>query len=242
MKSCPGIGAARIFLSTFRPRPGVGIDKAAGVRAGAGRGAGTQGAPHRSGRRPGDRARRWPGPQPGHVRVDTARHAQQGRYRTGRARGFERVRAMTDENGRPVKSAGRRSRSRCRDSRACRTPATKWWWSSERKAREIALYKSGSKIQGYTVGGPFPKLTNVFEQMQEPGTRPRRSTLSSRPTSGSVEALTTALETFPPTRSGRGHSRHGHGIAESDVNLAAAASKAIILGFNIARRRRHIDA
>ena len=149
-------------------------------------------------------------------------------------REFGRVRAMTDENGRTVKSAGpsipvevqglsgvpqRRRRSGGGRKRA-------------QGARNRAL--PSRQVQGCAVGGPFPKLTNVFEQMQEPGAEAKTLNLIIKAdVQGSVEALTAALEKLS-TDEVKVKVIHGMvgGIAESDVNLAAA-SKAIILGFNV---------
>ena len=149
-------------------------------------------------------------------------------------REFGRVRAMTDENGRPIKSAGPSIPVEVQGlSGVPHAGDEVVVVESERKAREIALYRQG-KFKDVQLAARSPKLTNVFEQMQEPGTEARTLNLIIKAdVQGSVEALTTALEKLS-TDEVKVKVIHGMvgGIAESDVNLAAA-SKAIILGFNV---------
>ncbi|MEK7796918.1 MAG: translation initiation factor IF-2, partial [Pseudomonadota bacterium] len=149
-------------------------------------------------------------------------------------REFGRVRAMTDENGRPVKSAGPSIPVEVQGlSGVPHAGDEVVVVESERKAREIALYRQG-KFKDVQLAARSTKLTNVFEQMQEPGTEAKTLNLIIKAdVQGSVEALTTALEKLS-TDEVKVKVIHGMvgGIAESDVNLAAA-SKAIILGFNV---------
>ena len=149
-------------------------------------------------------------------------------------REFGRVRAMTDENGRPVKSAGPSIPVEVQGlSGVPHAGDEVVVVESERKAREIALYRQG-KFKDVQLAARAPKLTNVFEQMQEPGTDAKTLNLIIKAdVQGSVEALTTALEKLS-TDEVKVKVIHGMvgGIAESDVNLAAA-SKAIVLGFNV---------
>ena len=149
-------------------------------------------------------------------------------------REFGRVRAMTDENGRPVKSAGPSIPVEVQGlSGVPHAGDEVVVVESERKAREIALYRQG-KFKDVQLAARAPKLTNVFEQMQEPGADAKTLNLIIKAdVQGSVEALTTALEKLS-TDEVKVKVIHGMvgGIAESDVNLAAA-SKAIILGFNV---------
>ena len=149
-------------------------------------------------------------------------------------REFGRVRAMTDENGRPVKSAGPSIPVEVQGlSGVPHAGDEVVVVESERKAREIALYRQG-KFKDVQLAARSPKLTNVFEQMQEPGAEAKTLNLIIKAdVQGSVEALTAALEKLS-TDEVKVKVIHGMvgGIAESDVNLAAA-SKAIILGFNV---------
>ena len=149
-------------------------------------------------------------------------------------REFGRVRAMTDENGRTVKSAGPSIPVEVQGlSGVPHAGDEVVVVESERKAREIALYRQG-KFKDVQLAARSPKLTNVFEQMQEPGAEAKTLNLIIKAdVQGSVEALTAALEKLS-TDEVKVKVIHGMvgGIAESDVNLAAA-SKAIILGFNV---------
>jgi len=149
-------------------------------------------------------------------------------------REFGRVRAMTDENGRPVKSAGPSIPVEVQGlSGVPHAGDEVVVVESERKAREIALYRQG-KFKDVQLAARAPKLTNVFEQMQEPGADAKILNLIIKAdVQGSVEALTVALEKLS-TDEVKVKVIHGMvgGIAESDVNLAAA-SKAIVLGFNV---------
>ncbi|MBI3569922.1 MAG: translation initiation factor IF-2 [Gammaproteobacteria bacterium] len=149
-------------------------------------------------------------------------------------REFGRVRAMTDENGRPVKSAGPSIPVEVQGLSGVPSAGDEVVVvESERKAREIALYRQG-KFKDVQLAARAPKLTNVFEQMQEPGADAKILNLIIKAdVQGSVEALTVALEKLS-TDEVKVKVIHGMvgGIAESDVNLAAA-SKAIVLGFNV---------
>ncbi|MBI3575369.1 MAG: translation initiation factor IF-2, partial [Gammaproteobacteria bacterium] len=149
-------------------------------------------------------------------------------------REFGRVRAMTDENGRPVKAAGPSIPVEVQGLSGVPSAGDEVVVvESERKAREIALYRQG-KFKDVQLAARSPKLTNVFEQMQEPGAEAKTLNLIIKAdVQGSVEALTAALEKLS-TDEVKVKVIHGMvgGIAESDVNLAAA-SKAIILGFNV---------
>ncbi|MEK7190996.1 MAG: translation initiation factor IF-2, partial [Pseudomonadota bacterium] len=149
-------------------------------------------------------------------------------------REFGRVRAMTDENGRTVKSAGPSIPVEVQGLSGVPSAGDEVVVvESERKAREIALYRQG-KFKDVQLAARSPKLTNVFEQMQEPGAEAKTLNLIIKAdVQGSVEALTAALEKLS-TDEVKVKVIHGMvgGIAESDVNLAAA-SKAIILGFNV---------
>ncbi|MEK7260683.1 MAG: translation initiation factor IF-2, partial [Pseudomonadota bacterium] len=110
-------------------------------------------------------------------------------------REFGRVRAMTDENGRPVKSAGPSIPVEVQGlSGVPHAGDEVVVVESERKAREIALYRQG-KFKDVQLAARAPKLTNVFEQMQEPGADAKTLNLIIKAdVQGSVEALTTALE------------------------------------------------
>ncbi len=149
-------------------------------------------------------------------------------------REFGRVRAMNDEIGRPIKDAGPSIPVEILGLSGVPNAGDEVAVvESERKAREIALYRQG-KFKDVQLAARSTKLTNVFEQMQEAGAEAKTLALIIKAdVQGSVEALTAALEKLS-TDEVKVRVVHGMvgGITESDVNLAVA-SKAIILGFNV---------
>src|SRR5690606_11899128 len=115
--------------------------------------------------------------------------------------------------------------------------------SDERKAREVALYRQGKLREVKLARQQSAKLENMFNQMEE-GEVKILNLVVKADVQGSVEALSDALTNLGTSEvkvkviaSGVG------GITESDVNLAAA-SQAVIIGFNVradAAARRQID-
>ncbi len=149
-------------------------------------------------------------------------------------REFGRVRAMNDENGRPIKDAGPSIPVEILGLSGVPNAGDEVMVvESERKAREIALYRQG-KFKDVQLAARSPKLTNVFDQMQVAGAEAKTLALIIKAdVQGSVEALTAALEKLS-TDEVKVRVVHGMvgGITESDANLAVA-SKAIVLGFNV---------
>ncbi len=148
---------------------------------------------------------------------------------------FGRVRALFDETGRPVESAGPS------------LPVVVLGLSgppgsgedllvveSERRAREVALYRQG-KFRDTKLakqGGPATKLEDMLSQMGDAKTATIQVVIKSD-VQGSAEALRDSLTKLSTEEvavkvisSGVG------GITESDVTLAAA-SNARIIGFNV---------
>ncbi|HEX9208041.1 MAG TPA: translation initiation factor IF-2 [Steroidobacteraceae bacterium] len=102
---------------------------------------------------------------------------------------------------------------------------------SERKAREVALYRQG-KYRDVRLAGATKKVEDVFSQMGEAAGQ-TVNIIVKADVQGSAEALRDALSkigtdevTVKVIASGVG------GITESDVSLAAA-SRARIIGFNV---------
>jgi translation initiation factor IF-2 len=146
---------------------------------------------------------------------------------------FGRVRKMTDDSGQEVKSAGPS------------TPVAVLGLSGtpnagdevaavddERKAREVAQFRHGRTRDAKLAQQQAAKLEDVFGQMQT-GALKSLQILVKADVHGSSEALRDSLinlsndeVTVKVVSSGVG------GITESDVNLAAA-SNAIIIGFNV---------
>jgi translation initiation factor IF-2 len=146
---------------------------------------------------------------------------------------FGRVRALYDENGNELESAGPS------------TPVEVLGLSGtpnagdelvavpdEKKAREIALFRQGKYREVKLAKQQAAKLENVLQQMDEEE-KATLNVLIKTDVQGSAEALSEALGrlsteevTVNVLSSGVG------GITESDVNLAMA-SKGVVIGFNV---------
>jgi translation initiation factor IF-2 len=143
-----------------------------------------------------------------------------------------RVRAMLDEAGRPIESAGPsipvEIQGLSEVPSAGEDLAT---LADERKAREIALFRQGKHRDVKLAKQQAAKLENLFQQMGEGGKKVL-SLVIKADVQGSQEALVHALSRLATdeVKVGVVHAGVG-GITESDVNLALAA-KAVIIGFN----------
>jgi translation initiation factor IF-2 len=145
---------------------------------------------------------------------------------------FGRVRAMFDESGQPVQEAppsmpvvvlGLSAAPNAGDELLA--------LESERKAREVALYRQG-KFRDVKLARQTTRAEDVFSQMGEEKAGVV-SVLIKADVQGSVEALREALTKLSTEEvqvkviaSGLG------GITVSDVQLAAA-SRALVIGFNV---------
>jgi translation initiation factor IF-2 len=146
---------------------------------------------------------------------------------------YGRIRAMFDETGASVKNAGPS------------TPVVVLGLSgipvagdemlvvaNERRAREVAEFRQGKERDVKLAQQQAAKLEDVFNQMGEDG-EVSVQLLVKADVQGSAEALRESLESI--AREGIRIQIVGSGvggITESDVQLAAA-SKAIIIGFNV---------
>ena len=162
---------------------------------------------------------------------------QQGTLRAGDAllagREFGRVRAMFNELGKPLKEAGPS------------TPVQVLGLSGtpmagddvvvlpdERKAREVALHRQGKFRDVKLAKQQAAKLEDVFSQMEE-GSANAVQLLIKADVQGSAEALRDAMTRLSSDEvKVKVIGSNVGGITESDVNLAAA-SNAIIIGFNV---------
>ena len=145
---------------------------------------------------------------------------------------YGRVRAMLDENGKPVAEAGPSIPVEIQG--LTEVPAAgeeAMVLADERKAREIALFRQGKYRDVKLAKQQAAKLENMFEQMAE-GEVKNLPLIIKADVQGSQEALVTSLQKLSTSevRVQVVHAAVG-GISESDVNLAVA-SKAVILGFN----------
>jgi translation initiation factor IF-2 len=145
---------------------------------------------------------------------------------------FGRVRAMLDENGKPIKEAGPSIPVEILGlSDVPRAGEEAIVLGDERKAREIALFRQGKFRDVKLAKAHAAKLENMFEQMGE-GEVKSLPLIVKADVQGSQEALVQSL-TKLSNEEVRVNVIHGAvgGISESDVNLASA-SKAVIIGFN----------
>ncbi len=145
---------------------------------------------------------------------------------------FGRVRAMFDENGKPVETAAPSMPVQVLGLQGTPNAGDEILAvENERKAREVALYRQG-KFRDVKLAKQASKMQDVFAQMEEQkvGMIP---ILLKTDVQGSAEALRDSLNKLSTEEvavkiiaSGVG------GITISDVQLAAA-SKARIIGFNV---------
>ena len=145
---------------------------------------------------------------------------------------FGRVRAMLDESGRPVQSAGPSIPVEIQGlSDVPRAGEEMAVLSDERKAREIALFRQGKFRDVKLAKQRAAKLEGIFDNMGE-GEKKSLALVVKADVQGSQEALVHALSrlTNEEVKVTVVHSGVG-GITESDVNLAMA-SGAVIIGFN----------
>ena len=145
---------------------------------------------------------------------------------------FGKIRAMLDENGKPVKEAGPSIPVEIQglsDVPAAGEEAVVL--GDEKKAREIALFRQGKFRDVKLAKQQAAKLENIFEQMAE-GEVKTLPLIIKADVQGSQEALVQSLQKLS-TSEVKVNIIHGAvgGITESDINLAQA-SKAVVIGFN----------
>ena len=145
---------------------------------------------------------------------------------------FGRVRAMLDEAGRPVQTAGPSIPVEIQGlSDVPQAGEEMAVLLDERKAREIALFRQGKFRDVKLAKQRAAKLEGIFDNMGE-GEKKSLALVVKSDVQGSQEALVHALSRLSneEVKVTVVHSGVG-GITESDVNLAMA-SGAVIIGFN----------
>jgi len=145
---------------------------------------------------------------------------------------FGKVRAMLDENGKPINEAGPSIPVEIlglSDVPAAGEEAIVL--ADEKKAREIALFRQGKFRDVKLAKQQAAKLENMFQQMEE-GEVKTLALVVKADVQGSQEALVQTLGKLS-NEEVRVQIIHGAvgAISESDVNLAQA-SGAVIIGFN----------
>ena len=146
---------------------------------------------------------------------------------------FGRVRAMSDEDGKNIVTAGPAIPVEIQGlSDVPGAGDDILVLGDERKAREIALFRQGKYRDVKLAKQQASKLENAFANMGEAATK-LLPLIIKADVQGSYEGLSYALGKLSTSevRVQTVHSAVG-AITESDVNLAAA-SKAIIIGFNV---------
>ncbi|WP_027707256.1 translation initiation factor IF-2 [Zooshikella ganghwensis] len=146
---------------------------------------------------------------------------------------YGRVRAMLDENGKPIKEAGPSIPVEILGLDGTPDAGDEVFAvQDEKKAREIALFRQGKYREVKLARQQAAKLENVFENMKQDEKKTLNIVLKAD-VRGSLEALTQALNDLgneevqvKVVSGGVG------GITETDANLALASS-AVIFGFNV---------
>ena len=145
---------------------------------------------------------------------------------------FGRVRAMLDENGRAVDTAGPSIPVEILGMTEVPQAGDEMIvLGDERKAREIALFRQGKFRDVRLAKQQAAKLENIFENMGE-GAK-TLSLIIKSDVQGSQEALSAAMQKLSTeeVKVNIVHAAVG-AITESDINLAIA-SKAVVIGFNV---------
>ncbi|MEM8844644.1 MAG: translation initiation factor IF-2 [Pseudomonadota bacterium] len=157
---------------------------------------------------------------------------------------YGRVRAMFDEQGNSIEEAGPSLPVVVLGiSGTVNAGEDALVVENDRKAREVAELRKGKTRDSKLAAQQAAKLENIFNQMQE-GDIATVNILVKADVQGSAEALRDSLAKLSTDEVKVGIVSAGvGGITESDINLAAA-SNAIVIGFNVradASARRALD-
>jgi len=145
---------------------------------------------------------------------------------------YGRVRAMLDENGRPIKAAGPSIPVEIQGLADVPQAGDEFMvLADERRAREIATYRAGKFRNTKLAQQQAAKLENMFSDMAS-GEVKSLPIIIKADVQGSQEALSASLLKLSndEIKVQVVYAAVG-GISESDINLAIA-SKAVIIGFN----------
>jgi translation initiation factor IF-2 len=146
---------------------------------------------------------------------------------------FGRVRAMLDENGKPVDEAGPSIPVEIQGMTEVPQAGDEFMvLGDERRAREIATFRQGKYRDVKLAKQQAAKLENMFEGVGA-GAAQTLGLIIKADVQGSQEALAQSLLKLSTdeVKVQVVHAAVG-GISESDINLAIA-SKAVIIGFNV---------
>ena len=145
---------------------------------------------------------------------------------------YGRVRAMLDENGRKIESAGPSIPVEIQGLTEVPQAGDEFMvLADERRAREIATYRAGKFRNTKLAKQQAAKLENMFSEMSS-GDVKQLPIIIKADVQGSQEALASSLLKLSTdeVKVQMVYAAVG-GISESDINLAIA-SKAVIIGFN----------
>ena len=146
---------------------------------------------------------------------------------------FGRVRAMLDENGKPIKEAGPSIPVEIQGLTEVPQAGDEFMvMSDERRAREIATYRAGKFRNTKLAKQQAAKLENMFSDLSS-GDVKMLPIIVKADVQGSQEALASSLLKLSTeeVKVQMVYTAVG-GICESDINLAIA-SRAIVIGFNV---------
>lgn len=150
--------------------------------------------------------------------------------------GFEygRVRALFNEKGEPVESAGPSLPVEILGLSGTPNAGDEFIVvADERRAREVALFRSGKFREIKLARQNAAKLENILQRMGDEQTERTLNIVLKADVQGSAEAISQALsEISAPNVKVKIVSSAVGGISEADVNLAVA-SNAIMIGFNV---------
>jgi len=144
-----------------------------------------------------------------------------------------RVRALIDDLGEPVKSAGPSVPVEVMGFDSAPEAGDQFAVvENEARAREITSYRMRERRKRLAVAGQRGSLEQMMSQLKTAGTK-EFTLLIKGDVQGSVEAIVAALDKMgtDEVRARIIHAGVG-GITESDISLAAA-SGAVVLGFNV---------
>ena len=146
---------------------------------------------------------------------------------------YGRVRALLDENGKPIESAGPSIPAVILGLSGTPNAGDDFLvLDEERKARDMAIHRQTKAREGKLATQQAAKLENLFDQMKEGGSA-TLNVMVKADVQGSSEAIRDALVKLSTDDVKVNVVANGvGGITESDINLAVA-SGAVVIGFNV---------